>query len=64
MPKHKPKIDMNNISVMIKMYVEIEKNLRWYILEIFKIVKISQMAIKWSKLKNVYFHSKNGFIIY
>ena len=30
------KMDMENISVMINMYVELEKNLRWYILEIFK----------------------------
>ena len=30
-PKHKTKIDMGHISVMINMYVELEKNLRGYI---------------------------------
>ena len=55
MPKHKTKIDMGHISVMINMYVELEKNLRGYILEIFKMVKMAKMAIKLPKLKNVYF---------
>ena len=55
MPKHKTKIDMDHISVMMNMCVKLEKNLRWYFLEIFKMAKMAQLAIKWQKLKNVYF---------
>ena len=55
MPKHKTKIDMDHISVMMNMHVKLKKNLRWYILEIVKMGKIAVMAIKWPKLKNVYF---------
>ena len=50
-PKHKTKIDMDYISVMMNMCVKLDKNMRWYILEIFKIAKI---AIKWPKLKDIY----------
>ena len=46
LPKHKTKNVMDNISVMINMYAELEKILRWYILEIFKMVKMAKMAIK------------------
>ena len=55
MPKHKTKIDMDHISVMIDMCVKLEKTLRWYILEIFEMAKIAKMSI---------FYSKNSFIIY
>ena len=52
---------MDNISVMINMYAELEKILRWYILEIFKMVKMAKMAIKWPKSRNVYFLLKKWF---
>ena len=61
MPKSITKIDMNHISVMIDMCVELEKNLRGYILEILKMVKIAKMAIKWPKLKNGSFSLKKCF---
>ena len=64
-PKHKTKIDMDYISIMMNICVKLEKNLRWGILKIFKMGKIANMAIKWPKLKNVYFFSKiHIFIIY
>ena len=51
MPKHITKLHMDNIPVMINMYVEFEINLRGYILEIFK------MDIKWPTLKKKFiFH--------
>ena len=40
MPKNKTKIDMDHILVMINMCVKLEKNLRWYILEICKMARI------------------------
>ena len=55
MPKHKTKIDTDHTSVMMNMCVKLEKNLRWYFLEIFKMGKIAGMSIKWPKLENVYF---------
>ena len=45
MLKHKVKIDMDNISAMINMYIKLEKKLRGYVLEIFKMVKMVKMAI-------------------
>ena len=63
MPKTNTKIDMDHISVIINICVEFEKNLRGCILEISKMVKLAKMAIKWPKLENGFFHSKNGFFI-
>ena len=54
-PKHRTKIDTDHISVMMNMCVKLEKNLRGYFLEIFKMAKMAQLAIKWPKLKNDYF---------
>ena len=51
MPKHKTKIDMGHISVMMIMCVKLEKNLRWYILEIFKMGKNSQNGHKMAKIE-------------
>ena len=53
---------MNHISVMIDMCVELEKNLRGYILEILKKVKIAKMAIKWPKFENGCFSLKKWFL--
>ena len=40
MPKHKTKIYMDHIQVMIDTCVNLEKTLRWYILEMFEMAKI------------------------
>ena len=52
MLKNKTKIYMDHILVMINMCVGLENNLRGHILEIYKMVKIAKMAIKWPKFKN------------
>ena len=40
MPRHKTKIYMDHIQVMIDTCVNLEKTLRWYILEMFEMAKI------------------------
>ena len=62
MPKSITKIDMDHILVMIDMCVELEKNLRGYMLEILKMVKIAKMAIKWPKVENGCFSLKKWFL--